>query len=421
VREEILHYIWKYRRFDRVDLKLVSGASLEVINPGLHNSNAGPDFFNARIAIDGQIWAGNVEIHRSSSDWFRHQHHLDEAYDSVILHVVWTYDAHVYHKDDSNIETLELRSYVAADLIANYDRLMQSKSWINCEKHFKDIDEFTLTSWLERLYFERLEQKAQPIQELLSAQRNDWEAVLFTLLLKGFGLKVNADAFESCARSIDFSIIRKLRTRQLDLEAVLFGQLGMLDAPIADSYQNTLLERYTYLKHKFQLTNSGVLPLKFSRMRPSGFPTIRLSQFATLYSKTDHLFTPLMTSHSLDAVYALLKVKTSDYWEAHYTFGKPGKRKIKPLSKAFIDLLLINVIIPMKFAFQKQTGAINSEDIMSLIQAIKPEKNAVVNGFLDLKKIAANAMMSQGFLQMKTHYCDKNACLKCPIASRLLL
>ncbi|TCK66822.1 uncharacterized protein DUF2851 [Winogradskyella wandonensis] len=420
MQEDFLHFVWKYKRFQSADLKTVEGLPVHIIHLGQHNHNAGPDFFNAQLIIDNQKWAGNVEIHLKSSDWYVHNHEKDSAYDNVILHVVWEHDTDIYRKDNSVIPTLELQQYIKAELLNNYKNLLSSKSWINCEKDFHNVDDFILNNWIERLYFERLEQKSKSINALLSASKNNWEAVLFKMLCKNFGLKVNGQAFLSLANSVEFSVVRKTKHSFEDLEALFFGQCNLLNDDIQDGYFLDLKKRYVYLKQKFNLANQGVLPLQFFRLRPPNFPTIRLSQLAQVYNKEDNLFSKLMNLETVDDYYEFFNICTSAFWETHYTFSKTSKRIKKNLSKSFIDLLLINTILPLKFSYAKSLGKDEEKKILDLITSIAIEKNSVVDKFLDLKALKTTAMTSQGLIQLKNNYCNKNKCLQCAIGNQLI-
>jgi len=236
MKEDFLHYIWKHKAFSTSNLKTTNNEVVTIKQLGQHNHNAGPDFFNAQIVIADQLWAGNLEIHLKSSDWYVHNHETDKAYDNVILHVVWEHDNEIFRKDSTEIPTLELKHYVDKNLIDNYQKLMQSKSWINCDGNFAEVDDFLLSNWIERLYIERLQRKSNDIQKLLKIYNNDWEAVLFKMLTKNFGLKVNGESFLSLANSFDFSIVRKLQNNALDLEALFFGQADILNQDVQDVY-----------------------------------------------------------------------------------------------------------------------------------------------------------------------------------------
>jgi hypothetical protein len=421
MQEDFLHHIWKHKKIGVNNLKTVNGEPIVINSVGQHNHNSGPDFFNAQLKIGNQLWAGNVEIHIKSSDWFLHNHEQDKAYDNVILHVVWEDDTEVFRKDNSVIPTLELKNIVDVGLLHNYERLFAKQNkWINCENDFATIDSFTLDNWLERLYFERLERKSKNIETLLEASKNDWEAVLFKMLTRNFGLKVNGESFFSLAQSIDFSIIRKTRNTPLVLEALLLGQSGLLEQDIEDAYHLSLKKEYEFLKQKFSLNNTQVLPLQFFRLRPPNFPTIRLSHLASLYGTNQNLFSRIIEIKKLEEFYELFKVSTSKFWESHYTFQKKSKTLKKTLTKSFVDLLLINTILPLKFSYSKQKGEEIDAEIIKLATSITSEKNNIIKAFNNLKKVSNSSLHSQALIQLKTEYCYKNKCLQCAIGNSLI-
>lgn len=419
--ENFLHYLWKHKKFDVLKIMTVEHDLIELISVGQHNLNSGPDFFNSKLRIGNQLWAGNVEIHIKSSDWFVHNHEIDKAYDTVILHVVWEYDTDVFRKDNSKIPTLVLKDFVDENAILRYKALFnKSEKWINCETDFCNSDDFIINNWLERLYIERLEEKATFIEGLLKQSNNDWEAVLFKLLVKNFGLKVNGEAFYSLGNSIDFSIVRKTQLDLNQLEALLFGQANLLNESIEDVFYKKMQEDYKFLKQKYKLENEGVMPLQYFRLRPINFPTIRISQITMLYNLQQNLFSKCITFKLLDDFYSIFKVGTTEYWNSHYTFGKSSKLTKKTVSKSFIDLLLINTIIPLKYSYAKYNGQGNHNEILHLIQTIKSEKNSIVDKFQTLKPVSKSALQSQALLQLKNEYCDKSRCLKCAIGNSLL-
>ncbi|WP_299128884.1 DUF2851 family protein [uncultured Winogradskyella sp.] len=421
MQEDFLHYVWKYKAFSTSSLKTFKDEIISIKHLGSHNHNAGPDFFNAQLNINDQLWAGNVEIHIKSSDWYLHSHENDKAYDNVILHVVWEHDTEIFRKDNSEIPTLELKNYVDRQLLENYQNLLQSKSWINCENNFANTNDFLLSNWLERLFIERLERKSKDISKLLQNSNNDWEAVLFKMLLKNFGLKVNGEAFLSLAKSVDYSVVRKLQNKIIDMEALLFGQAELLIADIQDAYYMDLKQRYHFLKRKFKLTNLGVEPLQFFRLRPPNFPTIRLSQFANLYALEHNLFSKIIALNKREEFYALFNYGVTEFWTTHYTFAKTSKTSKKQLTKSFIDLLIINTIIPLKFSYAKFKGHSIDDDLFKLLKQIKIENNSIVNKFLELKPLEKHALTSQSLIQLKGQYCDKNKCLQCAVGNSLIL
>jgi hypothetical protein len=419
MKEDFLHYLWQYQLFNKSGLLTIAGEKVFVQEVGAHNINAGPDFLEAKIVIADQLWAGSVEIHLKSSDWYVHHHETNPAYDNVILHVVWEDDMPVFRKNNTPVSTLELKGLVPKSLLNNYKNLFTTKKWIACEKSLTKIESFTWNSWLERLYIEKLENKAMQIKSLLSHTTNNWEAVLFRLLAKNFGLKVNSEAFNCLASSIDFSIIRKERTQRLNLESLLFGQANLLQETKEDLYYQDLQKNYQFQKHKYNL-QAIENEVKFFRLRPVNFPSIRLSQLADLYLKHDNLFQQLMQAKELKDFYTLLQSRAGEYWDTHYVFGKESKSIIKKTSHRFIDLLLINTIIPLKYAYQKHIGKQDVDFILQLIASIKPEKNSIINKFTNLDVDINNAQDTQALLHLYKDYCKPKKCLSCRVGLVLM-
>ncbi|WP_291098206.1 MULTISPECIES: DUF2851 family protein [unclassified Flavobacterium] len=420
MKEEFLHYLWKFKKFDTLNLKTSNGEEIIIVNVGQYLELAGPDFFNSQIVIGDQKWAGNVEIHLKSSDWYVHHHERDTAYENVILHVVWEHDTEIFRSNNTEIPVLELKNYVDAATITNYQSLMAPKSWIFCERQLKEIDEFTLRNWQERLFFERLERKSKPIYELLEQSNNDWEAALFCLLAKNFGLNTNGEIFLKIAQSIPFSIIRKESFEVENLEALLLGSAGLLDSEKEDNYFKDLKFRYFYLLHKYQIEKKIVDPVQFFKHRPDNFPTIRLSQLANLYHVQQNLFSKISTSNSVKSIYETFEVSASNYWQNHYQFDKESPKKKKKLSKSFVDLVIINTLIPLQFAYAKSQGKEISEDLIQLLNEVAPEQNAIMDKFGSFGIKSKNAFESQSLLQLKNEYCNKSRCLECGIGMELL-
>ncbi|MCK8141903.1 DUF2851 family protein [Flavobacterium sp. I-SCBP12n] len=420
MKEDFLHYLWKFKKFDSLNLKTSNLETLTIIHVGQYLELAGPDFFNAQIKIENQKWAGNVEIHLKSSDWYLHQHEKDSGYENVILHVVWENDAAVFRSDNSEIPVLELKDYVDSDTLNNYHSLVAPKSWIYCEKHLSTIDEFTFKNWQERLFFERLETKSKPIFDLLEKTNQDWESVLFCLLAKNFGLNTNGEIFMKIAQSIPFSVIRKESFEVENLEALIFGTAGLLDNEKEDNYFKDLKFRYFYLLHKYQLDKIVVPPVQFFKHRPDNFPTIRLSQLANLYHTHQNLFSKISNLRSLKESYQLFQICAAPYWQNHYQFDKESPKKKKTLSKSFIDLILINTIIPLQFAYAKSLGKEVSEDLMELLTEVSAEKNAIIDKFISFGIKPKNALETQSLLQLKKEYCNNSKCLECVIGIELL-
>jgi hypothetical protein len=420
MKEDFLHYLWKFKKFDTLNLKTSNNEEITIANVGQYLELAGPDFFNAQITIGDQMWAGNVEIHLKSSDWYVHHHERDAAYENVILHVVWEHDTEIYRKNNTEIPVLELKKYVDQDTIDNYQSLMSPKAWIFCEKQLVDISPFVVKNWQERLFFERLERKSKPIFELLQQTNNDWEAVLFCLLAKNFGLNTNGEIFLKVASCIPFSIIRKESFEVENLESLLFGNAGLLDVDKEDNYFKDLKFRYYYLLHKYQIEKSSCNRVQFFKHRPDNFPTIRLSQLANLYHSNQNLFSQISEITSVKAIYDVFRVSASSYWQDHYQFDKESPKKKKMLSKSFIDLIIINTLIPIQFAYAKSRGEEIAEDLIQLLNEVAPEKNAIVDKFSSFGMKSGSAFETQSLLQLKNEYCAKSKCLECAIGMELM-
>jgi len=424
MREDFLHFIWKTKRLPLDTLITSNGQKILVHDFGQHNHNSGPDFFNAKLEINGQLWAGNVEMHLKASDWYTHGHETDTNYNNVILHVVWEDDVSVFRKDKTEIPTVELKNSVPHNLITTHNKLLENNSkrkFINCENDIATVNEFVIDSFLERLFVERLEQKAELIFDLLKEANNDWEQVLFSMLLKNFGSKVNGTSFLSISKSLHFSTVRKLQNNLFALESVLMGMAGLLESKeVLDAYYLELQKEYTFQKHKFNLNPSGVQKPDFFGLRPNNFPTIRLSQFADVYCKNKNLFSNLMRINSLEDYYNIFNAAVSDYWQNHFTFKKESKPSRKRITKNMVDLILINTVVPIKFAYFKSLGKDVNSELIALMTAIGPEKNSIISKFNALNKKSANAFQSQAKLQLYNNYCSLNHCLKCAVGNSLL-
>lgn len=420
MQEEFLHYLWVNKKLPFTQLKTHLNESLEINHFGQYLQNAGPDIFNAQISINQQKWAGNIEIHVKSSDWYVHHHEKDANYDSVILHVVWENDSPIFRKDNTEIPTLELKKYIALSEINKYKSLITSKSWINCENHITETDNFIWINWLESLFLNRLERKSELIEKRLQETNYNWEAVFFEMLAKNFGLNTNGDCFLQLAQSIPFSIIRKESFDTENLEALFFGKLNLLEENLDDDYYFKLQNNWKYLKLKYNLQEEFGLQPQFFKLRPDNFPTIRLSQLVQLISNKQNLFSQILLANSYSDIKKLLKSETSEYWKSHYNFLKKSKIKSKDLTAQFIDLLIINTVIPIKFSYEKNFGKLNFEELVSLLEAIPSEKNSIIEKFSEFEIKAANAFQSQSLIELKNEYCNKNKCLKCAVALQLL-
>jgi len=421
MNEDFLHYVWLYKMFSKVDFKTTGNEHLSIIKSGLHNKNAGPDFLNAQLKIDGQTWIGNVEIHLKASDWYLHNHEKDLNYDAVILHVVWENDVAIYMKNNKPIPTLVLKNFIDETVLNKYKNLfLAPTTWLPCKNAISTVDKFIFNNWKERLFFDRLERKSEEINTLLQEKNNNFEAVLFQLLIKNFGLKVNGNSFLRLAQSVDYSVIKKLSFHANQLAALLFGQAGFLEEETEDDYQKELRKEYDYLKHKFKLNHIPKNEFSFFRMRPNNFPTIRIAQLVALFHKHQNLFSKLIALDNLEEFYELFTVVVNPFWQTHYNFDSISKKSPKKITTSFVDLLIINTIIPLQFLYQKSRGEVDEEFFLVLLKKMKPEKNSIISKFFEIGVSSKNAFDTQALLELKNNYCAPKRCLECAIGNTIL-
>ena len=415
MKEEFLYYVWENRLTDKA-LQTTEGESVEVLATGYHNSNSGPDFLEAKIKIGDKLWAGHVEIHVKSSDWNRHGHQTDKAYQNVILHVVFENDMKV-----NGIPTLELKGHFDETLFANYQRFISSKGWISCEKNISTVPVFTRLSWLDRMAVERLENKSETVNKILEANQFDWEDALYKLLMRYFGLKVNNEAFETLANILPFKTLLKHADNLLQMEAMLMGCAGFLEHDFKEDYPLLLKREFAVMKAKFNLLTMPVERWKFMRMRPSNFPTLRLVQMAQLIHKNGCLFSKVREAKNVAEVKALFDVKASDYWETHYRIEAASEAKSKHLGDATADILIINAVTPLLFCYGKlHKDESVCESAMRLLEETEAEDNAIIRHFAQYGIKAENAMQTQALLHLYNMYCKRKRCLECRIGAVLL-
>ena len=419
--EEFLHHIWENRLFIAENLSTTSGETLEIIKPGKRNSDAGPDFFNAKVKIGETTWAGNIEIHSKASDWNKHKHQHDKAYDNVILHVVEIEDAKIARTSGEIIPTLILR--YPDHLAENYRQLLEAKTWIPCENQFHKIDPVILQLGFNRLMIERLESKTGEILSRLEQNNNDWNETFYQMLARMFGFKVNAVPFELLAKSLPVGILGKHKNNLFQLEALLFGNAGLLNSQLlGDDYFLQLREEYSFLYKKYKLKPIDAHLWKFLRLRPVNFPTVRIAQLASLLQNTESLFSKIVETETLTSLKALFKVKASAYWDAHYNFNKKSKRKVeKELGDSSAQLLIINVVIPFLFVYgEKQNKAALKNRALDFLEQLPSESNSVISKWEKLGINSRSAFESQALLQLKNRYCEAKKCLNCHIGVKLV-
>ena len=419
MKEKLLQYIWQFQYFNKNELATIDGEPLQIIHQGSFNTNQGADFFEAKIKIGNTTWAGNIELHIKSSDWVLHKHSADKNYNNIILHVVWQHDTEI-NIAGNKLPALELHNKVSKLLLKKYEELMNASLFIPCANYVHTIKEITLLSWKQRLLAERLEEKSANILSCLEQNNFHWEETFWWLIAKNFGIKINSEAFEKTARSLSVNILSKHKNQIHQLEALLFGQAGLLEKEFSDDYPKMLQKEYEFYKKKYKL-QQPVAQLFFLRMRPANFPTLRLAQLAMLISNSTHLFSKVKESVSVSEVKHFLEVTANDYWHYHYVFDEASPFKKKTLGEQMADNIIINTIVPILFAYGLHHNEQQYKDkAIAWLERISPEKNLITKGFESLKFANKNSFDSQAYIQLKNKYCDHKRCLECSIGNALL-
>lgn len=413
MQELILQYLWNHKLYDSTNLQLSDGTPVEVVFQGLWNTDSGPDFFNARIKIGGQLWAGNVEIHYKSSDWYKHEHQDDAAYHTIILHVVSVHDQDVFNFSGALIPCLIMKDDFG---IANrYHLLTENQQWVACQPHLSILDSSLVSFWLYRLGIERLEEKSKKLQQWLISNKYHWEVSLFQLLASSFGQKVNAIPFELMARSIDIKIILQHQNRTDQLEALFFGQSGLLDLEaFQDEYVEVLRKEYAFLKHKYKLKGIPGHLWKFMRLRPVNFPGVRIAQFAAFISRRASLLNWVLEPKTIEEWEKDFRKPVNLYWSNHFVFNKTSQYIPKEIGIQSIHSILINAVVPFLFVYGEAHDRPDiKENAVSLLEQIPPELNAISRRWGELGIKAESALQTQALIHLKNAYCAEKRCLHC--------
>lgn len=420
MNEALLQYLWRFGLIKNIaDLKTTTGETVTIIQPGRQNTHEGPDFLEAKIKIGNTIWAGNVELHLKTSDWYKHHHHHDDNYSNIILHVV-------YESDKENVSDffpeLSLKGHIDTAILSRYVRLMRNNQNIACASQLHKVPDVVWNSWLERLLAEKWEHKYNEWQILLKQDQNDWRNLLYYRLAANFGFHINSDAFLSLAQSLPLNILSRHRHQLLQTEALLFGQSGLLTTVENDDYAQALEKEYHFLRRKYRLEPLPGEIWKFMRLRPPNFPTIRIAQFAALIHQSESLFSKLMEIRSSKELIPLLQVKASAYWDNHYHFGSNATdTKVKQLGADAIQNILINTVAPMQYYFSYRHGEKSiHEKSVELLYSVKPEKNHIISEWRATGKIPQDAVQSQALLQLYHQYCIPKKCLHCAVGNYLI-
>ena len=422
MEEAFLHFIWKFQQFKSRDLKTDFGQKITVLHPGYKNTDAGPDFSNAKIKIGEIIWNGNVEIHINARDWNRHNHQNDKAYDNVILHVVWKNDASIQRKDNSAIPAFELKNVVDVQLIRNYNRLFEPGDDILCRRFLDKIKPITIYSMMDKALAQRLEIKSEKIFREIALTGNDWEEITWRMLCGNFGFKTNAFPFFELGKSLPLKILKKESQSLKTIEALLFGQAGFLEENLEDMYFMDLAKEYNFKQKKYSLERRlDKHQWKFLRLRPANFPTIRIAQLATLIANQTNLFSLFMDFESVSKLKNSLAVVQSSYWLYHYDFGSKANTQTGKLGASSIENILINTVAPLLFAYgiHKDQGELK-EKSMELLTSVKPEVNSITKKWKVSGIDAKSAFDSQALIEIYNRYCLKKRCLNCTIGTEII-
>jgi len=415
MNERLLHFIWQFQYYSKIELSTPAGEPVQVFFPGQYNQHQGPDFSGARIRIGAATWAGTVELHIRSSDWDKHGHQEDANYSNVILHVVWEHDKVV-----NTIPVLELGGRVSMLLLDRYAELMKGSVFIPCDKMIGKVNDLTWKSWKDRLMSERLLRKSADAERLLTETNGHWEEIFWRMLAGNFGVPVNRPAFEEIARSLPLSLLARHRSQIHRLEALLMGQAGLLKENVDDDYYRLLQREYLFLRGKYQLSPIHQ-PVHFLRMRPGNFPTVRLAQLAALLQAPDPLFSRVREAGSLNEAKKLLDVTANDYWHYHYRFGEPSPFKMKNIGDVMMHSLIINTFVPILFAYGNFHHDQRFKDkALHWLENTAPEKNNITREFEKLGVSNINALDSQALIELRNEYCNHKRCLECGIGNAIL-
>ena len=420
--EELLHYVWKHKLLPLAEQQTTDGRLIEILDPGLQNRNAGPDFFNAKVKIGGTLWVGNIEIHLKASDWYRHGHDRDPHYNNVVLHVVEIADMDAKTQDGNYLPQMVLE--IPQALKTNYGELLHNDQYPPCYQIIPNLTQLTVHSWLAALQTERLEQKTEAIQKRVDQCDGLWENAYFVTLARNYGFGINGDAFEQWALNVPLLSVGKHRDDLFQIEAMFMGQAGLLQeesiperyraSALSEGYFTKLRNEYLFLAHKFSMKPMDFEAWRFLRLRPQNFPHVRISQLVNLYYERKSGLSLLLECETLDQLRQLLETHVTPYWETHFLFGAESPKSIKKTSLSSSNLLIINTAIPMLFAVGRHR---QREDLcdraFDFLEQLKAEDNYIIRMWKQCGLDVKTAGDSQALIQLKKQYCDRKDCLRC--------
>lgn len=419
--EAFLQYVWRFGLFDNQGLTTLDGDPVEIVDLGELNYDAGPDFFNARIRIGETLWAGNIELHLKTSDWQRHNHQANPAYNNVVLHVVGESDGTAVTHSGRSLPEIVLLPRIRSDVAANYQEMQRSNQWVACQPRIKEVAPILIDNWVTRLVIERLQRKSQGLLETLEHTQQDWAETFYQALARNFGFKTNAEPFEQLSRILPFRHLARHRDQRIQVEALLFGQAGFLEEDLEEEHYLELQREYRHLRRKLNLQPMEKSTWKFARLRPSNFPTVRLAQFAQVVFNWDVLFSKVLEAPGQQELTRLFQVEAGEYWQTHYTFGKPVRKRPKRLGEAAVQNILVNTVAPFLFIYGRQRGVEELENrSLDLLEGLPPEDNSIIRKWQEIGIGAGTAFRTQGLLELKNEYCNRKNCVNCTIGNRLL-
>jgi hypothetical protein len=423
MHESFLHYLWQMQYFDKRELRTTDGEGIEVFNPGFLNTNAGPDFFNARIGIGSIDWVGSVEIHTHASAWYDHRHEQDRAYDNVILHVVWQDDKIITRSDQTRIPTLQLKGRVNESLIKTYRQLVTSSFSVPCQRSLPKVNDITRLSMLEKALLDRLERKATEVRVLCHQNGNSWEETFYQLLARNFGFKINADPLFQLAKRLPLKVLLRHADQLEQVEALLLGQAGFLDGSRGDDYFQKLQREHHLLSKKYSLLENKMSKAqwRFLRLRPANFPTLRLAQLAALVHGRQNLFSGVIDSNDVRSLTELFTVPISDYWKNHYQFSKSSTNQAHELGMSSLENIIVNTVVPAWLAYGKLMDDQRFADrAVEVLQQLPAEENRITRVWKDLGMVAHTSFDSQSLIELYNNFCQKKNCLHCTIGAALM-
>lgn len=423
MHEAFLHYVWQCQYFDKTKLATTAGEGVLVLQPGFYNTDQGPDFSQAKVKIDGIEWVGHVEIHVNSSDWRKHTHQHDAAYDNVVLHVVWKHDSEITRTDGSGIPTLELCNRIDPVLSTSYHKLVNSGLSIPCSKSFSTVADIVKLSMFEKAVAHRLKSKSGFILDLLKDNTGDWEETFYQVLCRNFGFKVNADAFFQLSKVVPYRLLKKQGSSCVQMEALLFGGAGMLEAKSRDEYIAILFREFQLLQKKYSLAETQIhySRWKFLRLRPANFPTLRIAQLAATLFHQQNIFSKIVELDDIGELRAIFKVPLSNYWHWHYRFGKKSSKEIEGIGETSIDNIVINTVVPMLAAYAIARDEQSLMDkAMRWLEQVPGEKNKITRTWASLDVHVRSAFDSQAMIEQYNNMCQKRNCLNCSVGASLL-